>query len=240
MRADSAPRYLFHWTSRAQLEAWAARRDDGLLPLPLYCWSHPVTGMAAHPREIYSDGGPHDARLIIVEIDNLRASIGRFSIRGMGRGPIPGLLEKYYAHDVVFHEREAPGYNEACSYWREWIIMKPAAVLNFTADPSSLKPFLRRELARLEDASYEYPEPLLHAYNPSYKGLSGASYLNITSPGILRREIVLPRLRAVIDLASPAVPAPLGKPFVFNERNFARRLRTISRRQDSPASDFPR
>jgi len=218
--ADSVPRYLFHWTNRAQLEALSACGSAGSLPFPLYCWSHPVTGMAAQPHEIYSDVGPEKARLLILEIDNSNIRAGRFSIRGMGRGPVPGLLKKYYDHDIVFHEREAPGYNEVCTYWREWIIMKPKAVLNFTADPSPLKSFLRREIARLENPSYEYAEPLLHAYNPSYRTLGGTAYLNITSPGILRREIVIPRLRAVLNLDSSSIPAPLRRPFALNAARF--------------------
>lgn len=230
----SGPKYLFHWTNAAALKAFAEgmTADSGfalvkkiprdaslsrvypqLRELPaLFAWSHPVGGMASHSRLIYGGASPQDARLIVLEMKE-DLSILRLTTREpCDRRMLPRA--KLKRCDVIFHEIQY----ESGARVREWVVMNPAAVVNFTAAPHIIRAFLSGEASRLRRSAYDYPEAAFHYRSAAMTLARDRFFISLTSVPRIRRSIILPRLRAVLRLTPRRIPPLLCRPLSAGAR----------------------
>lgn len=227
------PRYLFHWTTRAKLEGLcsAAAGSDVLRframnpghvlaaeesPFhgrrALFAWSHPITGMAADGAEIYCGTNPCEARLLLLEMrSNLSLGLCSYSYE---TGRLVCSPERPIRRDLYFSTRDYEDGSKA----NEWVVLNPKAIANFTADPAVMKPFFKRELEKLRDASFQYPVETSHTYGAGCIKDGKEFHMNIFSMARARRDIVIPTLEALIRLEPEALAPSLRRSFVWDDR----------------------
>ncbi len=225
LSAPGIPPYLFHWTTAEALEdiaasAASAERFPIVAKIPrgsslyryhpsirgwraIFGWSHPVTGMGWKPDALFAGSNPNKARLLILKI-NPKARVLRI-LSPSKRGVSLSAADVQQA-EVLYHEAREDGY---CV--REWAVLSPDAVADFSADPGLLQPFLSAELARLKSPSYEYPESALHCHFHQYSKGHKKILLSIATGGWLRNTIIVPRIKAVLNLDSDDIPRSLRR-----------------------------
>ncbi len=229
------PRRLFHWTDAAGLEriaaaaaslqglaglrAACAAKYEGSLPRALgapaapilFGWIHPVTGMAVNPGEIYAGrGAPRDARMLIVDIRRglAVAAVVHDAASGRVRASVPAPPG---GADLVYHELRHPNGSSL----REWIVLRARAVKSLAALPSrELKIFLRGEMEKLGNPSYQYPERLLHGRSARLTRGRRRFFLDVTSLTAARRAVIIPAIERVLRLRPDDVPAAFRHPLI--------------------------
>ncbi|MHB2025795.1 MAG: hypothetical protein ACYCPQ_04025 [Elusimicrobiota bacterium] len=109
--------------------------------------------------------------------------------------------------DLIFHEIKCDDGFEV----KEWIIINPLSVEYFTAVPDALRAFFKEELIKLENPLYGYPDEVAHTLQ-KFPRISSKISLTVVSPGI-RRRVVIPRLKSMVDLPTSRIPVALRNPF---------------------------
>ncbi len=166
------PPYLFHWTSHSKLVRMAAETPKaGALPLRtlradqtvvihhpelagkpgIYTTSHPVTGISISPSEVYGrpeDG--HPGRLLVLKPKRDARVVRIQTTAQNAKGEkIPGIENA----DLLYNETFGA---DGKLMYREWIVLNPEAIENFTADPQAMREVLQQELARLKSGNPNY------------------------------------------------------------------------------------
>jgi hypothetical protein len=167
------PPFLFHWTNQEKLEAmdefnpdrsklplrylkanhYVATEHPELIGKPgLYAWTNPVNGMGVNEDETYAlakGGAP--PRLLVIK-PKAGATVIEVTTHVDNLSPVATPnLDKY---DFVLNR----SYDSAGKLkYSEWIVLNPDAVESYSADPHVGGEFLKKELARLEDPTFQYP-----------------------------------------------------------------------------------
>jgi hypothetical protein len=226
-----APKYLFHWTTAKALDKIAGGvGPEGAFPLVkpipadsvlhscypqlrrrpvLFAWEHPVTAMASNSRLIYAGAEPREARIVILAIKNAPKVLKLSTPRPCRKiFSIPADLDSI---DLIQNEIR---YENGVLV-REWLILNPRAVKNYTADPSALKEFFGAEARKLKDPRRDYPKRAFHTRSPGLRRGKSNFFLSITSILPLRKSIVIPRLEALRRLKLKDIPPSLRRPLTI-------------------------
>lgn len=166
----------------------------------LYAWTHPVTGMGQDELLLYAGPEPRDARLLtlrtrpgarVLELRTPRPCARRFRIPDLDSA------------DLIDNRIDFRGGVTV----REWIVLRPEAIADCSADPAALRPFLRREILSLERTGRQYAPEQLHIRSEPLLRDGKPFVFAFTSVPRFRHGLVLPRLRALCALRSSAIPA---------------------------------
>jgi hypothetical protein len=173
--ADDYPTVLYNWAKLRTLQRLEQENQahDGL-PLDwipgnhrlgeawpalggrraLYAWSHPVTGLASGPEEIY---GAEVLTKIRLKPDARWAEL--HSREGETSYDLGFRLESV---DVIKHTYQFQNGER----YSEYVIVNPRAVEEYSALPEASRPELERELSRLRDTNYRYSQNQIHKPGP--------------------------------------------------------------------------
>jgi len=140
--------------AKDQLPLQAIDRSDLTPELPktrtfngLPAWTNPVTGSHSYYRKSYGD------RLVKI-IPKSKLRVVRIYIPTYVGHGIPIKDVKWDSIDAVHYIRTS--WPEGLVVSEEFVILRPQAVKEFTADPSILKPELEAELKKLQDPQFKY------------------------------------------------------------------------------------
>jgi hypothetical protein len=111
--------------------------------------------MGAARSETYArfrDGNP--PRLLLLK-PKASAKIVKVITKNEGRGRPKNNPTSVEGYDIIYNEAyDKHGKRK----YREWIILNPDAVEDFTADPEAMRPILENELRKLKIPRFHYPE----------------------------------------------------------------------------------
>lgn len=174
-----APKALYHWTTQATLaeianeknfsEPWSIYKPKGLSKVysywnqvtdkvktdrgALFAWIHPLLGMRGGLTEIYGD------TLVKLDIDVENSRVLRLYSKGLTserailqQGVFDGSLDLSKV-DLIFHTDGTI---------KEWIIVNPKIVTNFTADPKVIRKDILKALDELNDPTKKYSAEEIH------------------------------------------------------------------------------
>jgi hypothetical protein len=227
------PKWMYHWINTESLsQSWRveALKRSGRLPLPnmkenflvsravqsltgrggLFAWTHPVTGLGSGPTEMYGDS------VIMIKLTDQPVRILELETE---REYTLGRELNFSKFDMIHHVRYGPENPDRVDsprmvYWEEFIITNNKIVDSFTADPSLIKPRIRKQIARLE-AGNRYQERYLH-----FK-VAGVDAYSTTLPFFnSRRDVerrILPLLRSYMNKSPDEIPDVWKRPIVFGE-----------------------
>lgn len=205
------PRTLWHWTDPISLENYAFNLEQSghFFNFPLYThsiseffpelknrpvlftWNHPVGGIGAAIGEMYGDGRSllrvrmkSETRYTRVEVD--LAVLEKSANERTGPLSIPNLKDIDVINFVVKREGKIE--------FQEFVILNESAISNLSADPNDFKSTLQRELEKLKNPDFHYPQSKL---------LSAREI----SPVEANRKLVLGRLRELLKADRSVIPA---------------------------------
>lgn len=202
-RVITTPTILYHWTSVESINQISQSAGDSLplkriapgfmiaiiyrelanLPA-LFTWSHPVTGIGAAPTEIY--GGEILLAIHINPLARVLVLNTSYDLIGKENSLNDINIDQY---DLIYHELEVRGN----TVMKEWIILNPDAVVNFTADPLALSCILNPELDFLRSGGNYRPEDQHFLGNTLF------------SPVYIER-LVIPAIEKFLSLEPTVVP----------------------------------
>ncbi len=177
---ESSPQVLYHWTKYDALskiaknkfssDPWSKFGDDTVTSQALqiwpqlrrregvlFAWENPVTGMAGSRH--FEKYGEIPVRLEIRPDAKVLEIVEPYSVPLGYSGRHPHFNEEFNfdKYDLVI--RRNPHINE-------WIILRPSAIANFTADPNILKPELTSALADLSPKNFNPGKVHYKHFNP--------------------------------------------------------------------------
>lgn len=171
------PRYVYHWVDYETLakiakdkkfsdpwdrfadlhrssfyQFWSrlnSQRTEGL-----FAWTHPVLGMKGGRSENYGEA------LVRLELDVEK--IKAMQVKTADKPYDFSSPLDVSDVDLVMHDKNG--------LFKEWVILNPEVIKNFTADVDVLMPILKKELKRLKDPSQRYSPDEVHFSDFKAKG----------------------------------------------------------------------